>query len=124
MEFFEVRQSVYWMHHYRFFKAFEQQINTLGEVSIDNIIINTVAPILVAYGKSRDDQVYVDRAVCILQGMHAESNKITNKWKDLGMRVKTAFDSQAQVELYNNFCLKRRCLDCNIGTALLNPDRK
>lgn len=124
MEFFAVRQSVYWMHHYRFFKAFEQQINTLGEVSIDNIIINTVAPILVAYGKSRDDQVYVDRAVCILQGMHAESNKITNQWKDLGMRVKTAFDSQAQVELYNNFCLKRRCLDCNIGTALLNPDRK
>lgn len=123
-EFFGIQQSAYWKHHYRFFKAFEEQINTLGDASIDNIVINTVTPILVAYGKSKDEQMYVDRAVRILQDMHAESNKITNQWKDLGMRMKTAFDSQAAVELYNNFCLKRRCLDCNIGVALLNPHRK
>jgi len=123
-EFFSVRQSDYWMHHYQFFNELKEEINPLGGTSIDNIIINTVTPVLVAYGKSKDDQVYVDRAVCILQNIHAESNKITNQWKTLGMSVKTAFDSQAMVELYNNFCLKRRCLDCNIGASLVNPHLK
>lgn len=123
-EFFSVRQSDYWMHHYHFFKELKKEIDTLGGASIDNIIINTVAPVLAAYGKSKDDQVYVDRAVCILQNIHAESNGITNQWKTLGMSVKTAFDSQAIVELYNNFCLKRRCLDCNIGASLVNPHFK
>ncbi len=123
-DFFSVSQSVYWLHHYRFFKAFEEEITSLGEASIDNVIINTVVPVMVAYGKSRDEQVYVDRAVCILQDIHAEINKITNHWKSLGMHVKTAFDSQASVELYNSFCVKRRCLDCTIGAYLLNPNRK
>lgn len=120
-EFFSVRQSDYWLHHYQFFKKFKEEINTLGESSINNIIINTVCPLLAAYGKSKDEQVYVDRAVCILQHIHAESNTITNQWKTLGMNVKTAFDSQAMVELYNSYCMKRRCLDCNIGASLVNP---
>lgn len=123
-DFFTVEQSPYWMHHYQFFKEMKEEINTLGEASIDNIIINTVVPLLVAYGKSKDDPVYVDRAVRILQHVHAETNSITNQWKSLGMSIKTAFDSQAVVALYNNYCLKKKCLDCNIGASLVNPRRK
>ena len=123
-EFFAVRQSDYWLHHYHFFKEFKKEIDTLGDESINNLIINTVTPILVAYGKSKDDQQYIDRAISILQNIPAESNGITKRWKELGLNVKTAFDSQAMTELYNNFCLKRRCLDCNIGISLVNPVQK
>jgi len=119
--FFSVRQSDYWLHHFQFFKAWKEAVNTLGRASIQNIIINTVAPILVAYGKSKNEQVYIDRAVSILQNLHAESNHITKQWETLGMDAGNAFDSQAMVELYNNYCLRRRCLSCKIGTALVNP---
>ena len=112
------------MRHYQFGKAYKDQKNSLGRESVDNIIINVIAPVLVAYGKSKDDQMFVDRAVCILQAIPAESNRIIRQWKMLGMEVKTGFDSQAMVELFNNFCLKRRCLDCNIGTSLVNPTLK
>ncbi len=124
IDFFSINQSVYWQHHYHFFKEFKEEINPIGASSIDNIIINTVVPILAAYGKSKDDQGYVDRAVCILQEIRPESNRITTQWKNLDMSVKTAFDSQAIMELHNNFCLKRRCLDCNIGASLINPRTK
>jgi len=76
---------------------------------------------LVAYGKNKDDQQFVDRAVGFLQQLQPESNKITKAWVELGLQVKSAFDSQGLIELNNNFCLKRKCLACTIGTTILKP---
>ncbi|MEJ7643596.1 MAG: DUF2851 family protein [Chryseolinea sp.] len=119
--FFSIRQSPYWMHHYHFFRPIKDEIDTLGEAAVNNLIINSVVPLMVAYGKSKDDQGYVDKAVRILQTLHAETNMITKQWKTLGIASRTAFDSQALVQLYNNYCLKRRCLECNIGASIVNP---
>jgi hypothetical protein len=122
-EIFSVLQSEYWQSHYRFGKPVEEAVPALGDASIENIAINTVAPLLVAYGKAKDENGFIDQAVTILQQIHAESNKITRQWVAMGVPIKTAFDSQALIELYNNFCLRRRCLDCNIGASLLKPEK-
>jgi hypothetical protein len=116
-----VAQSGYWLHHYVFKTFIDEVIAPLGKASIDSIIINTVVPLIVCYGKEKDEQVYIDRAVEILQGITAEENAITKKWGELGMKCQTAFDSQALLELYNNYCLRRRCLDCSIGASLVRP---
>jgi len=116
---FDVEQSEYWRTHYQFSKETKGEVPFLGEASIHNLIINTIAPLLVAYGKAHDDQIFVDRAIALLQQVKAESNKITRQWATLGFNVKTAFDSQGLIELYNNFCLKRRCLDCSVGSHLV-----
>jgi len=118
---FSTHQSEYWTRHYTFLKNAREPVNSLGGSSISTIIINAVVPLLVAYGKSRDDQRYVDRAVAILQQSPAESNTIISQWKTLGLKSKTAFDSQALIELQNNYCAKKRCLDCTIGISLINP---
>lgn len=118
---FDVSTSDYWHHHYRFARKTARSISDLGEESIDNVIINTVVPLLVAYAKAQDDQIFIDRAVDFLQNISAEKNKITKAWDAFGLKVKNAFDSQAVIELNNNFCLKRRCLECNIGVAILKP---
>ena len=119
---FNVTPSEYWHHHYRFGHKTVQSLAGLGESSIDNLIINTVVPILVAYGKHKDDQLYIDRAVSFLQQIQPESNKITKVWVELKLVAKSAFDSQGLIELNNNFCLKRRCLSCAIGTSILKPN--
>lgn len=118
---FSVRTSPYWLDHYQFFKKQKKEIPGLGKASIENIVINSIVPMLVAYGKSRDDQRYVDRAVQLLQETTSEDNNILRSWAELGLESKSAFDSQALIELHNNFCIRRRCLDCNIGFALLQP---
>lgn len=120
-QLFAARQSPYWRQHYQPGKIVREEIPWLGDMSIDNIIINTVIPILAAYGKLRDDQVYTDRAIAILQTVSSESNSIVNRWQALGIKTTTAFDSQACIELFTNFCSKHRCLDCNIGASLLKP---
>ena len=83
------------------------------------MLINATVPLLVAYGKTRDEQDYVDRAIAILQYIPAECNTITRHWNDVGMRAKSAFDSQALIELFNNFCAKKQCLSCHIGVSIM-----
>jgi hypothetical protein len=117
------KQSAYWSSHYVFGKPIDEPVPGLGKSSIDNIIVNTVVPLMVAWGRSKDDQQLVDRAVEILQQVNGEENVITRKWNALGLKPKNAFDSQALIELYNNFCLRRRCLDCTIGASLIRPVR-
>jgi len=120
IQLFDVEQSAYWCTHYQFGKKSKGNVPFLGKASIDNLVINTIAPLLVAYGKAHDDQAVIDRAIELLQHVPGESNKITRQWTDLGFKAKTSFDSQALIELYNNFCLKRRCLDCSVGSYLVN----
>jgi hypothetical protein len=118
---FSVRQSDYWQNHYQVGKTSRDEIAMLGDMSIDNIVVNTVVPLLAAYGKLKDDGVYLERAVTILQQVPAEWNIITRRWATIGVKPASSFDSQALIELYTNFCSKHRCLDCNIGASLLKP---
>lgn len=121
MPAFSVKPSAYWLYHYQFFKKQKKEIPSLGKMSIENIVINSIVPMLVAYGKAKDNQTFIDRAIQLLQETPAEKNNILESWAELGLRSATAFDSQALIELYNNFCARRRCLDCNIGFSLLKP---
>ncbi|MBS1683057.1 MAG: DUF2851 family protein [Bacteroidetes bacterium] len=121
LKIFSHSQSEYWKTHYRFGQKAKGEVAALGEASVQNIVINSVAPLLVAYGRHKDDQQYADRAVALLQQIPAEKNTITNRWKDLDWKVKNAFDSQALIELHNNFCMKRQCLNCDIGASILKP---
>jgi hypothetical protein len=121
VKLFDVRTSSYWHSHYRFGRKTARSISGLGMESVNNLLINTVVPLLVAYGKSQDDQEMIDRAVALLHGIKAEKNKITKAWSEIGLPVKDSFDSQALIELNNHYCLKRRCLACNIGVDILKP---
>lgn len=120
IELFKVKQSAYWLQHYQIGKQADTRIDGLGKSSIQNLIINTVAPLLAAYGKLHDDYSYVDRGIDLLQHIPSENNKITRQWIDLGFKVKTAFDSQGLIEQYNSHCLKRQCLSCTIGVHIIN----
>ena len=121
LQLFTVPPSYYWLNHYQFTKKSKNEEHALGKPSIENIIINTVVPVWVAYGKLSDEQSYIDRAVQVLQQLPAEENKITRAWKNVGMTTQTSFDSQALIELYNSFCQQKSCLNCAIGASLMRP---
>jgi len=85
----------------------------------NNIIINTVIPVLFAYGNYHSEQKYKDKALQWLEEIEAENNSITNGFQKIGIENKNGFDSQALIELKNEYCYKRRCLDCAVGNAIL-----
>ncbi len=115
----KVEQSGYWQNHYVLAKSTESKVPNLGKSSIENVLINTVVPLLVAYSQHRSNRDYLDKAIQVLEQLPAEHNHITGEWENLGLKIKTAFDSQATIELYNNFCTNKKCLSCNIGTTLV-----
>lgn len=118
---FLVQTSLYWKQHYRFGKRVNGSVPELGVDSRDVILINTVVPLLIAYGQSRDDWSYVDRAIYFLQQTTAEKNKIIRAWQQLGYTASNAFETQGLIELHNNFCQRRACLNCTIGSTILKP---
>jgi hypothetical protein len=118
----DVTASAYWDQHYVFDKESTHRSKKLGEPMINNIIINTVVPVLFAYGYQRQEQVYKDRALQWLTEIAAEKNAITGGFGDCGITNSNAFDSQALIELKTSYCDHKRCLDCAIGNALLKKN--
>lgn len=115
----QVEQSAYWQENYHFAKKGAKKNTGLGKNSVDILLINTVIPLLACYAQKTDNQVFMDRAIAFLESFPAESNHIVDTWKSLGLSIKTAFDAQASIELFNNFCTPKKCLQCNIGIEIL-----
>ena len=109
----------YWQTHYTFGSASDKQAKRLSAASLNLLIINTVVPMLFAYGRYRGDEELCDRAFLFLEQMKAENNHITRMWSQCGISVKTAADSQALIQLKNNYCNRRDCLRCRIGYEYL-----
>ncbi len=118
-EFFKINQSVYWQSHYNFGKESSVKMVGLGNDSIENLIINSAIPLMVAYAQSVDNQALIEKAIRFLESIKAERNSITQIWESLGVDLKTAYESQGYIELYNNYCSQKKCLQCNIGIEIL-----
>ncbi len=117
--FFNDDPSEYWQKHYKFSSETEKGISKIGDSSVESLIINAIIPIWVSYSKTRSDDSYMDRAMRILEDISPENNKITRFWKNYSFPNNNAFDSQALIQLYNNYCNKRKCLKCNIGVSIV-----
>ena len=115
--------SEYWQKHYDWDKPSTMN-NHLGKESVNILLINTVAPLLASYYYITDDYSYFERALDVLEKIKSEKNFITRIWDSLHLKSKTAFDSQAMIEQYNEFCLKKRCLECPVGVEIINPKEK
>lgn len=117
---FNTETSVYWLSHHDLGKLSKNKNQQIGDTTIDILIINWVAPTLAAYGKYMGDQQYMDQSVQLLEQTKAENNRITRIWKQLGKESRNAFDSQAMIGLFKNYCSLKKCLLCPIGQEIMN----
>ena len=116
-----VTANDYWHYHYSFDEATGYMEKKLGHQMTDAIIINTIIPILFAYGHHHKENMYKERALLWLEQIAGEKNNITKGFMELGVENNNAFDSQALIQLKNEYCTKKRCLDCAAGNKLLRP---
>jgi hypothetical protein len=117
---FRVKASDYWTTHYRFNKLSpRQQTKILGEDSIDTLIINVVVPFLFVYGEKQNQHHLKNRALEFLEQLPPESNSIIEKWRNLGVSARSAFETQALLQLKNRHCSPKKCLSCPIGNRLV-----
>lgn len=116
---FETPPSQYWHNHYMFGKVSKPKEKTIGHSSVDVVIINAIAPVLFTYGKKNGLEQFQNKALELLESISPEKNTIIENWQKLGVKAKSAFQSQALILLKNNYCDKRLCLNCTIGSKIM-----
>ena len=118
-ELFAVTVSDYWTNHYVFDEVSPVRDKTLGVQTVENIIINSLVPILYTYGIVHQYEAMKNKSILWLESMPPEKNSILNEWKKINISAGNSFDSQALLELKTHYCDSRKCLECAIGNSLL-----
>lgn len=116
---FHINASEYWQTHYTFGDSSPRKSKYLGDSSLNIILINTVSPLLFAYGKYIANEDLCERALKFLATIEAEKNSITKSFARYGVPMNNAADSQAVIQLRREYCEKKKCLYCRIGHQLL-----
>lgn len=116
---FDLKPSEYWHTHYTFASESTKKSKSLGQQSKNILYINTVIPFLFCYESQKGNQEMKDKALELLEAIPEERNSIITGWKSLGLTVKTAYDSQALLQLKKNYCDDKKCLRCRIGHKVL-----
>lgn len=118
----ESQASKYWDTHYVIGKlATIDKPKIVGSDMVENIVINTISPLLFAYGMYTKEEKYKEKAIAWLMQLPPEHNRLLKPWEPIGIENQHAADSQALIELTKNYCYEKRCLECAIGNRLLKP---
>lgn len=115
---FAISVSDYWKTHYNFDKSSPKKEKGLSKSFIDLIIINTIVPIQFAYARSQGKDIS-EQLIELLTEISSEKNTIIDKFNCFGIKSKNAFQSQALLQLKNEYCNNKKCLECAIGIQLL-----
>lgn len=115
----------FWADHYNFDKSSKERLNYfIGVSRADEIIINVLIPVLIVYyeifelkdNASRVKQLYLNYT------QHG-SNMVVEQVEstlDIGKASRRSVYYQAMIELFRNFCVKDRCLECKIGQKIFD----
>ncbi len=118
-DIFSVEASEYWLTHYVPAKISSSEVKRLGRDKCNILGINVVVMIQYAYGCYTSSDMLVERAQNLIQDLNPEFNRLVNRWRTYGIIPKTAFESQALIQLSNEYCAERRCRDCYVGARAM-----
>lgn len=121
---FDVEVSGYWATHYVPDGTGERCPRRIGSEKADLLAINAVVPVMFAYGQSTGKASLKDAALDLLADIPAESNAIVRSWSGVGVPVKSALDTQALLQLRNEYCALGRCTDCSVGKSIIKKSGK
>lgn len=116
--------SDYWKTHYVFDEESLYSEKQLGNSSIENIIINTVCPLLFSYGKEKQEDSIIDKLIKWYDELEPERNRFIKLFEELKFKPKHAGHTQALLQLYANYCTTKKCLKCNIGVSILSKNNR
>ena len=115
---FNISVTGYWETHYQFDKISPKKRKALSKAFIDLLLINTVIPLQFAYQKSQGKEI-AEESIMLMSKISPEKNAVLNKFLSFGVKSSNAFEAQALLQLKNEYCNNKKCLQCAIGLNLL-----
>ncbi|MHB1685783.1 MAG: DUF2851 family protein [Ignavibacteriaceae bacterium] len=110
----------YWTKHYVFDQPASDQINYfIGISRADEIIVNIVLPIISVYFDLFNRKELLQKVVQLFLNYYQDNdNRLVNEVSttlSLNNAWKRSVLYQGLIELFRNYCLKEKCLECQIG---------
>jgi hypothetical protein len=115
---FRQATSLYWQNHYVFGTPSVTKQKVVTDSFLDLIFVNTIVPMQFCY-QSKLHDMPLEQLLQGLKGVKEEKNSIIDKFKTLKIEVSNAYDSQALLQLKNEYCDKFKCLQCAVGLNIL-----
>lgn len=91
---------------------------TISFTMQNHLLLNLILPYFFYLGYSSIE--FREKAIEIAEILPPEKNNIVEQMKLLGFSIKNSFDSQAVLEIYSEFCQKKKCLNCTVGAKIIN----
>ena len=117
-DLFTVATSEYWETHYSFKNSSKKRVKKLTKSFIDLLLINTIIPLKFVYqkyiGKLDEEEI-----LQLIQQIKPEKNSIIDTFKTIKIEGKNAQETQALIQLKNEYCSKQKCLQCVVGIKLI-----
>lgn len=117
-ELFSAETSPYWLKHYIPGMESPAVTKRIGHMKCNLLAINLVAQMQFAYGSYIEREALRTSALSLLENTDAEDNSIIRPWRQHGVTPQSAFDSQALLQLSNEYCRRRRCSECPVGRRI------
>lgn len=122
LKLFKVQPLDYWdTHDYRG-RSVKARQRSLSKPSAYSLLINVIVPMLFTYGLQMQRDDMKEKALQIMNELPAEDNHVIRSWKSRGMNIRSAYDSQALMQLTRKYCEEKKCLRCRIGHKVLTAN--
>jgi len=120
-----VKGDGYWAEHYNFNKETKTRLNYfIGVGRADEIIINIILPIFSVYFEIHNKKELSQKVLELyLNYYQNEGNHLVDKVNEtLGFKNEKnrSVYYQGMIDLFRNYCIKKRCLECEIGKKVFN----
>lgn len=109
----------FWDTHYTFTETSPSKVKKIGKNATDTLLINAILPVQFLYYHQHHPEKTED-VLQVYEEIPAESNNIVQEWKKLGVSFRSAYDSQAWIQVYKKYCVSQKCLSCKIGNCILS----
>ncbi|MFD0994200.1 DUF2851 family protein [Tenacibaculum geojense] len=116
---FNISIHEYWKTHYTFDKTSKKSAKKITKSMVDLLVINTIVPLQFVWQQSRG-ALNQEKILQLIKEIKPEKNAIISKFSDIKIPSNNAFETQALLQLKNNYCTLKRCLQCAIGNSLIN----
>jgi hypothetical protein len=115
---FDISISEFWEIHYSFTSTSRKTYKKLSKKFIDLLLINTIVPLKFIYLKFINE-LNEEELISTIKLIKPEKNAVIVGFSDLNVACNNAFNSQALLQLKNEYCEKNKCMQCAIGNELL-----
>ena len=102
----------------RFTSTSRKTYKKLSKKFIDLLLINTIVPLKFIYLKYINE-LNEEELMSTIKLIKPEKNAVIDGFKELNVTCNNALNSQALLQLKNEYCEKNKCIQCAIGNQLL-----